>query len=259
MKSLISLIFALLLIASTTMGQDFSGTWVNATQTNIMQLKQVDAGYHGTVRSPDGVFVFNMSGNSRQLKGTLYTTAGNYAFTGFGQANQLSFTLNGVSDMYYKYADTHGLADMDLSVYMGESTMQAQTHGNYTESGHDSGGLRQYIAGCQLVYYTEASIFSGTRSSAITYVNFCQNGAFNVSYEGSYSVEGSGGNAHGAGNSHQTGRWEVITNNGSPALRMRYNKGSVEVYPINLQRLRQGRWKLGQTQYAIQRGGARCW
>ncbi|MEO0469006.1 MAG: hypothetical protein AAF206_05255 [Bacteroidota bacterium] len=261
MKPFISLTFVCLIALQSIFAQNLSGTWVNASQTNMIQLKQVRNGYHGTITGQEGVFAFKMSGTARQLKGTLYSSAGNFSFTGYGQGNQLSFTLNGASDTYYKYAETHALDGVDLTDYMLSTpnvNQQSQSYSNHQQNSTQSGGLRDQIAGCQLVYYREASIFSGTRSSSITYVNFCPNGSFNVNYEGSYSVEGSGGNAHGAGNGQYSGRWDVISQNGGPALRMRYNNGSVEVYPINLQRLRQGRWKVGQTQYAIQRGGARC-
>lgn len=51
--------------------------------------------------------------------------------------------------------------------------------------------LREYVNDGQLVVYTESSIVLDSSSSAITYVDFCSDGTYYYSYDGSFNVKGS--------------------------------------------------------------------
>lgn len=78
-------------------------------------------------------------------------------------------------------------------------------------------------------------------------------------YQGSFSVEGYGGNAQGANRGQRSGTWQIFHAQGVPSLRLAFADGTVTEYPINMQGLYDGRWRVGNTQYAIERGKAVCY
>lgn len=119
--------------------------------------------------------------------------------------------------------------------------------------------LRNLIAGSQLVYYTRTSYINDNVASSITYVNFCPDGRFWINYDGSFSVEGNyGGNAQGATYGQNSGTWSLVTANGQPSVFMAYYNGNTSVNPVNKNLIYQGRWKVGNTQYAVQRNKVSC-
>ncbi len=115
------------------------------------------------------------------------------------------------------------------------------------------------VKGAQLVYYTRTSYLNDNTASTITYVNFCANGTFSINYDGSFMVEGSyGGNAQGASYGQSSGRWELVNYQGQPALYMMFNDGTSTVNPFNRQNVIDGRWRIGNTQYALVRNKVHC-
>ena len=145
---------------------------------------------------------------------------------------------------------------MDLSPFFGHSTEAAPKN-----SGDYEGEQRMIfdqIAGSQLVFYTRTAYLNDSKASSITYVNFCGDGRFNLNYDGSFSVEGDYGNAQGASNGSNYGTWQVDLFQGNPIVTLFFADGTKSVNPVNKANLQAGRWRVGNTQYAIQRNKAVC-
>lgn len=132
------------------------------------------------------------------------------------------------------------------------------------QTGNVRASLADYFAGSQMVIYTQASYLSDTSASAITYVNFCENGTYTLNYEGSYTVKGSktgssGNNrAIGASTLNNSGQWEILEHNQTYVLRITDAYGTINTYPIDIQKLIQGKWKQGRTTYILARQKAIC-
>ena len=124
--------------------------------------------------------------------------------------------------------------------------------------------LTNYINGSQLVMYSESSYLSDHSASAITYIDFCPNGRYSYSYDGSYTVKGTqhtsnrNNRAYGAGVAENQGHWKVVEHQSSYYLEITDYLGAKSYYPIYMQDLLAGKWKVGNTTYAFSSGTGRC-
>ncbi len=275
----------------------FTGTFMNNSATISLQFKLVGEEYHGLLQTYGASFAMKGKTESELLKGTIYSLAGPVEFTAGFKNNLLEFNALGYADHFYKFSTDHSLHGLDLTVYMYDASQynnnpysqsdpeQAPRDYNYSYSQHHRGystenyttappggstanspypeladpELKNLIAGSQVVYYTRTSYVNDNVASSITYVNFCPDGLFWVNYDGSFSVEGNyGGNAQGATYGQNSGTWTLVTANGQPSIYMAYYNGNTSVNPVNKNLIYQGRWKIGNTQYAIQRNKVSC-
>ncbi|MEM1134626.1 MAG: hypothetical protein AAGI07_02220 [Bacteroidota bacterium] len=124
--------------------------------------------------------------------------------------------------------------------------------------------LKQHISNGQLVYYSESSYLSDSRASSITYVDFCPDGRYYYSYDGSYTVKGSqntsnrNNRAYGAGVENNSGKWQVLEYQNGYYLEIVDAYGQKNYYPINIQYLIDGKWKQGNVTYVFAPGKGRC-
>lgn len=106
------------------------------------------------------------------------------------------------------------------------------------------------LSGARLTSYSGSVISS---NSTLTVIDFCGNGRFRYSREGSWSVPGAAG---GASNNQMTGRWDIKQTGGQIVLEYQNDNGEHGYYPIYLQN--NGRVNIGGAEYAVQKGGAGC-
>ena len=124
--------------------------------------------------------------------------------------------------------------------------------------------LKEYVNNGQLVIYSESSILSDSNASAITYVDFCADGRYHYSYDGSYTVRGSQGTsnrnnrAYGAGVDESSGLWQVLEYQNAYYLEITDAYGQKTYYPINIQNLMAGKWKQGNVTYVFAPKNGRC-
>ena len=124
--------------------------------------------------------------------------------------------------------------------------------------------LTNYINNGQLVIYTESSYLIDTSASAITYVDFCPNGTYHYSYDGSYTVKGTqntsnrNNRTYGAGVAENSGQWKVLEYQGGYYLEILDAYGKTDYYPINTQYLSNGKWTINRTTYVFAKGQGRC-
>ncbi len=124
--------------------------------------------------------------------------------------------------------------------------------------------LTSYINGSQLVIYSESSYLSDNSASALTYIDFCPNGRYNYSYDGSYTVKGTqntsnrNNRANGAGVAENQGDWKILEHQQAYYLEITDYLGAKSYYPIYIQNLMAGKWKLGNTTYVFSVGSGRC-
>ncbi len=236
----------------------------------------MDGGYHGMLTTAGTNFAMQATEQHNQLKGKIYGLNGPFEFTATLQGTSLTLNSNGGNEMFYKVADTHFIANLDLTVYMVDNSNsgntvtkqmepeQSNTHSNTTNNNSPYPALNNQevlnlISGSQLVFYQRTSYVSDNMASSITYVNFCPNGYFSMNYDGSYSVSGTyGGNAQGASKSSDFGTWKLVSYEGQPAVYLQYSNGETSINAFNINNLRNGRWKIGNTQYALVRNKVRC-
>lgn len=256
----------------------FVGHFTNSLQNISLRMKSVQGGYHGVVQSQEGAFAVSAQKVGRQLSGVIYTQSGNIDFKIVSQDKALAITAMGKTEWYYKLSNQHELAGIDLTPYLTKSDHSDYDYGytqyNGTESqryrstpNSSTGGsnpnayndpqLFQLIAGSQLVIYNRTSYLNDNSASSMTYVNYCSNGRFSIKYEGSFSV--GGGVSSGANHGQNSGSWQLMRGVNGPQIQLRYNNGKVETYPVYKNYLLQGRWRIGNTQYAIQRNKAICY
>ena len=256
----------------------FSGSFANSLQTVGLRMKPVQGGYHGVVQSQEGVFAVSAQKVGRQLSGVIYTQSGNIDFKIVPQNNALAITALGKTDWYHKLSELHELDGIDLTPYMTNASHTdydygyTQYNGNESEryrgapntpggnanpNGYNDPQLFQLIAGSQLVIYNRTSYLNDNSASSLTYVNYCSNGRFSIQYEGSFSV--GGGASSGANHGQNSGTWQLLGGANGPQVTLRYDNGKVETYPVYKNYLLQGRWRIGNTQYAIQRNKAVCY
>lgn len=244
--------------------------------------------YHGILQTNGGNFAMKSTVEGSLMNGKIYAVNGPVDFT--ASLGEYGLVLNafGYTEQFFLNSKEHLLEEVDLTIYMTDEntdppvsstddydySYSQQSNGQYTENIqtypsqatadspyplHHDQELFAMVAGSQVVYYTRTSYVSDNVSSSITYVNFCENGSFWMNYDGSFSVEGSyGGNAQGASRGQQSGTWQLVTYEGQAAVYLAFNNGETSLNPVNKALLQQGRWKVGNTQYAIQRNKVRC-
>jgi uncharacterized protein YdbL (DUF1318 family) len=109
---------------------------------------------------------------------------------------------------------------------------------------------KQGLSGAMLTSYTGSIISS---NSTLTVIKFCKNGRYSYYKEGSWS---SSNNASGASNNTITGRWDIQKKGNQVMLKYVTDNGQRGSFPIYLQN--NGRVNIGGTQFAVEKGGARC-
>nr|WP_321410727.1 hypothetical protein [uncultured Carboxylicivirga sp.] len=274
---LTALLISLVMNAQTS---SFEGTFMNNSNNISLQFKKMDKEYHGMLSTAGTNFAIKAQLNNNQLVGTIYGMNGPFGFTATLQGTNLTLNSVGSNESFYKLADVHYIANLDLTPYMvdfsqtyannqnqysGSEQLQQnnQTAKNnntqYQTQNNQNQEVLNLISGSQLVYYQRSSYVSDNLASSITYVNFCPNGRFSINYDGSFSVSGNyGGYAGGASSSRETGTWKLITYEGQPAVFLQYDNGETSTNVYNINYLKSGRWKIGNTQYALVRNKVRC-
>ncbi len=106
------------------------------------------------------------------------------------------------------------------------------------------------LSGARLTSYSGSAISS---NSTLTVINFCRNGRYSYSKEGSWSEPGY---AAGASNSTITGNWDVQQSGAYMYLVYRTDNGERGSFPIYLQN--NGRVNIGGTSFAAERGASGC-
>lgn len=258
------LVFFLLcsVFLSYSQGNNLNGYYSTSDYSLALRLKLMERGeYHGTLQSVDGVFALKLALNSEGVKGTIYTQTDHFSFSGSANAQGLFLESQGAEYQFYKINNQHGLEGMDLEPYFTTSGVGSTGNSSNNNSSYrgSKGEAYQIIAGSQLVYYQRTSYVNDNTASSITYINFCRNGQFSLNYDGGFSVEGRyGGNAQGSSQGSNYGTWEVSSHQGQPSVTLRFANGQVNTNPVNLANLRSGRWRIGNTQYALVRNKVRC-
>lgn len=280
----------IILLAGPILGRaqtvQFAGTYVNLSGTISLRFKPVANAFHGLLLTTGGNFAMKATVKNGQMAGVIYAVNGPADFTAVPAPNGMVFTSFGYSETFFLFNADHGLANVDLTPYLkeGNAPIGAGSDFDYSYSQHSPGGatenrqnypaqkpvnspypeykdaeLLKIISGSQVVYYTRTSYVNDNTASTITYVNFCPNGTFTLNYDGSFSVEGDyGDNAQGASYGQHSGIWKLVSYQGQPAVFMAFGNGNTGLNPVNKSLLLQGRWRIGNTQYAIQRNKVTC-
>ncbi|SHG29422.1 hypothetical protein [Flagellimonas flava] len=254
------LVFVFFLKNAYAQDQRFTGTFLSEDQKLTAQVKYEDGQYQGVVNSGGNLFAFRGEMEGEVIKGELFAGSSAIPYVTSAIAGGISVKAQGNTIVYHQTSQQHELANVDLKPYfvLSGTGGSADNH-SVSMDGGSYPELTGYIAGSQLVYYQRSSLVLDDTASSLTYVNFCGDGTFNVSKEASYSVEGRyGGNAHGASNGAYVGTWKVEQIQGTPSLIVNFANGQYNSYPINMGYLNAGRWRIGNTQYAIQRHKAIC-
>ncbi|MEC8830859.1 MAG: hypothetical protein VX772_00720, partial [Bacteroidota bacterium] len=251
---------------SIAQSSNFTGTFINGTNSISIQFKRVGDEYHGMLAAVGASFAIRATGAGNRINGEIYGLDGPVDFEATLSGTNMSVRATGYNEPFYKYSDMHNLGSFDLTPYMrdnsGVTANTNQTYNPPTPQNNntsqyptlDNQGLFNIISGSQLVFYQRTSYVNDSMASSITYVNFCSNGTFTMNTDGSFSVEGYyGGNAQGASYGSNSGTWQLISHQGKPAVFMKYYNGETSVNVFNENELRQGRWRRGNTQYALQR------
>ena len=293
-KMIIRLALVYLLSISTlgAQGDWFLGTFVNYSNTITMRIKSVGGGYQGVLQTNGANFAFEGKRNNNTISGTVYIQTGPTPITASASDFQLTVQAFGYTEIFYKYSPQHELDNYDLTPYLrdfsqpkaisqnqsnqdfdhsysshnrGYATEKYQTYPNQNQANnspypaHNDPELLRMIQGCQVVFYTSTSILNSNSASSLTYFNYCPDGSFNMSYDGSFSVEGySGDNAQGASYGRNSGKWFLVNYQGQPAVYLAFNNGKTNVYPVNKQLILRGKWRQGNTQYVVQMNKANC-
>lgn len=235
---------------------NIEGFYASADYSMGLRLRAMGGNeLHGTYQTADGVFALKATVRSGTIKGTLYTDAQNYPFEGSASASGVTLTSSAGTYPFFKVSNDHGLAGTDLTPYFKE---KKPTTGGIGTAGSGNGEVFNLVAGSQLVYYQRTSYVNDNTASSITYVNFCRDGRFNLNYDGGFSVEGGGGNAQGASYGSNFGTWKVSEQGGVPYVTLTFANGQQTSNAVNVNYLRQGRWRIGNTQYALVRNKVNC-
>jgi len=125
-------------------------------------------------------------------------------------------------------------------------------------------GAAAALVGARIFWVYSPSIFSSATGGASGYIHLCPNNVFHRSSEGSFSVGGDydteyGMNDSWAGGAHtarSSGRWSVQSAAGGAALLLQNADGSSQRFAADA--VRQGRWQIGRTKYAVETGRATC-
>ena len=286
------LFLAIILLSTTVVSSQtdqYVGTFKDPGGYMTLSIKKVEDGYHGAIQSNHGFFALKGTASGNMFSGTIYTPSEVVPFSAMYYNQVLTLTAFGHALNLDKTSTTHNLDHYDLTTYMyGENgrtplppdadydhNYNQYNRGSATETYHvynnapvntpspypslNDPQLQQIVAGSQLVYYTRTSILNSSTASSITYMNFCSNGTFSMNYDGSFAVEGYyGDNAQGASNGRHSGTWQLVTYNGQPAVFLAYRNGETSVNPFLKANVLAGRWRIGNTQYALARNKAVC-
>jgi len=106
------------------------------------------------------------------------------------------------------------------------------------------------LGGARLTAYS-GSVTSD--NSSLYVIEFCRDGRYRYSQEGSWSVPGTAG---GASNSAITGRWDIIEQGGGVVVTYITDQGEQGSFPIYLQN--DGRVNVGGLAYSAEPGAAGC-
>ncbi|WP_435623477.1 hypothetical protein [Flagellimonas sp.] len=264
-------LFSYLLMLPITAQNLYEGSFMTTDGQFGMQMKQVDAGFHGILVANQTMYAVKGTTTNSGLEGMVYSDAGNYPFVASPIQGGWNVSSEGTSYYFYQISTEHELDGLDLTPYFKEgslpnqnsSTTPSSENQNTRVSNNYSGVARQVydlIARSQLVFYQRTSYVNDNTASSITYVNFCDNGTFSLNYDGGFSVEGDyGGNAHGATRGSNYGTWKVETApNQNPSVVLQYANGQSGRYYVNLANLQAGRWRIGNTQYAMVKNKVYC-
>ena len=273
--------------------QGFTGTFSNGDRSILLRFKPMGNEYHGLLQTMNTMAAIKATVENGNLIGKVYISAGTAAFKASWTQNTLLFESNGAADIFYLVDAQHGIADMDLTPYMVDQNPQAQPSEKDQSKDYDRGYINHergmateeknvypervsstkspypasddrelfnVIAGSQLVYYTRSSlVLSNPTSSSITYMNFCRNGKFVINYDGSFMVEGDyGDSVQGGSHGKRSGTWQLVNDKGQPAVFLAYGNGSTDVRRFNRANVLRGRWRIGNTQYALVRNKVNC-
>ncbi|MBO0340827.1 MAG: hypothetical protein VX798_12515 [Bacteroidota bacterium] len=274
MKKIALTLITIVISGLSSFGQssDFIGTFVNDTHSISIQFKRVGDEYHGMLAAVGASFAIRATGSFNKINGELYGLDGPVGFEAVLDGTNMSVRATGYNEPFYKYSDLHNLGNFDLRPYMKDNSVIAGNNSGIRPSGPppsqnnntqypelNNQGLFNVISGSQLVFYQRTSSVNDSMASSITYVNFCANGTFSMNTDGSFSVEGSfGGNAQGTSYGNNSGTWQLVSYQGQPAVYLQYHNGNTSLNPFNENEVRQGRWRRGNTQYALQRNKVRC-
>jgi len=274
MKKITLTLIAIVLAELSSFGQssNFIGTFVNSSNSISIQFKRVGDEYHGMLAAVGASFAIRATGSFNNISGEIYGLDGPVDFEATLSGTNMTVRATGYNEPFYKYSDLHNLGNFDLTPYMKDNSGVAgnntitqpaslppaqNTNSQYPELNNQ--GLLNIISGSQLVFYQRTSYVNDSMASSITYVNFCANGTFSMNTDGSFSVEGNyGRNAQGASYSNNSGTWQLVSYQGQPAVYLQYYNGDTSLNPFNENEVRQGRWRRGNTQYALQRNKVRC-
>ena len=277
----ITLFLLLVMMTATAQTASFIGTFMNNSNNVSLQFKEVENEVHGMLATMGASFAIRAEQSGDQLQGKIYGLNGPIDFSAQLNGTNMTFSGAGYNESFYKYSDQHGLDNYDLTPYMVDygnaNNPQNSSNNNSGNEDYRSGQSNNnpnisspypdlnnqevyaIVAGSQLVFYQRTSYLNDSNASSITYMNFCANGTFTINYDGSFSVEGNyGGNVHGASNGSNSGLWKLVSYQGQPAVYLQYYNGQSNVNPFNIENIRQGRWRIGNTQYALQRNKVYC-
>ncbi|MGF1639204.1 MAG: hypothetical protein ACFCUU_19160 [Cyclobacteriaceae bacterium] len=268
----------------------FIGSFINTSSNVSLQLKPVGKEYHGVIHVMQSSFALEGTKQRDTLSGIMYGSLGPVAFKAYYSNGMIALSSLDYNDSFVQVSPEHGLQHIDLSSYMlnatSKQTKEETDDYDFSYSQHSDGyaneqsrngisnstainnspyqansdkELLQLITGSQLVYYNRSSYVNDNVASSITYVNFCASGRYSITYDGSFGVSGDfGGNAQGASRGKNSGNWQLINYEGTPAVYMVFDNGNTNINPVNKQNLLKGRWRIGNTQYAFQRNAAKC-
>ena len=264
-KSILVVLFLGVFCLNYSQEGALNGYYSTADYSFALRLRSMGKGeYHGTLQSVDGIFALKLFLRAAGVKGTVYTQIESFSFSGVKNAQGLFLESQGAQYQFFKLNNQHGLDGMDLEPYFTATTVgTTKNPGNSGKNSSSYSGSKgeayQIIAGSQLVYYQRTSYVNDNTASSITYINFCRNGQFSLNYDGGFSVEGRyGGNAQGSSQGSNYGTWEVSNQQGQPSVTLRFANGQVNTNPVNMANLRSGRWRIGNTQYALVRNKVNC-
>ena len=109
---------------------------------------------------------------------------------------------------------------------------------------------KQGLSGARLTAYSGSAISS---NSTLTQINFCRNGRYIYSREGSWSAPGA---ASGSSSNRIRGLWDIVQKNGQVTLLYATDQGEQGGFVLFLQN--DGRVKIGATVYTVEQGAAGC-
>jgi hypothetical protein len=273
---------------SFSQSAEYTGNFINANENILIRIGQKNGKFIGVLQDQYSEMMLIASANDGFLKGKLYNSFQQFECELHISGKGLVISSQGFVENFIRTDRYQKLSELELeSIFVYLNSMQTVDANNFDQSYlHFNGSeeiesqdnhslnnkksdlnyelskdveIKELISGSQLVSYSRTSYVNDNTASVITYVNFCKNGRFSISYDGSFSVEGDyGDNVHGSSKGSKTGRWELIEYNGTTAVYLQFDAGFSEINPVNKERLAQGRWRVGNKQYALQRNKVFC-